>query len=369
MRCNIDLRQSYGYGGISNYVRNISSRIVNGIGKEFLGCTFWGRNNKLKNFYWFPGKIHKCFIPQKFVYSDKIFLPFSYERLMGAKSDYNVFFSYKLPHVRFDAPVISTIHDIILLKTNCENKETIESHLKILEDTVKRSSYLLTVSEASKKDLIEYFGIDSNKIYIVHNGINQNSFDCVFSKQDRIKIKQRYNLPDNFILNFGGYRKHKNIERLLEAYALLPRDVRKELKLVLTRSHIVLDELINKLGIKEDVIKIGFVLEEDKVAIYKSASIVYYASLYEGFGVPVIESQAAGVPVITSNTSSLPEAAGGGAFLVDPYNTTEISTAIFSLYENKSLRKNLIEKGKVNSRQYTWEKSVEEFYKFIDILG
>lgn len=365
MKCNIDLRQSLGVGGINNYIRNISSLLVDNNWIQFAGCSFWYRNINPRQYSWFKGKFHKTFYPSKFAFSPYLRLPIAYETLMHSPADLNIFFSYKLPYVRFSSPVVSTVHDIILLKTNCESAKVIREHRRILEDTVQRSKYILTVSESSKKDLMEEFGIDTDRIFIVHNGINQSAFSKRLTSKERNIIKRKYGLPDKFILNFGVYRKHKNIERLIEAYASLPVGIRNNLKLVLTRTHPVLENIIDRLGIRNDVTIIGFVPDEDKSAIYQMADIFYYASLYEGFGVPVIEAQAAGIPVITSTTSSLPEAAGGAALLVDPYETHEIAEAIKEVYFDKDKADILVERGLANSKQYTWQRSINEFSLFL----
>ena len=369
MRYNIDLYQSLGFGGISNFIRNISSLLVNDGEKQFTGCSFWYKNISAQQYEWFKGEFHKTLYPNKFAYSSRLRLPVSYETLMHSPADLNVFFTYRLPRVSFSAPVVSTIHDIILLKTKCESEKTIQEHLDILKDTILHSAFILTVSEASKKDLVEEFQIDANKIFIVHNGIQQETFNRQLTSREQDAIRRKYNLPHKFILNFGAYRKHKNIERLIEAYANLPLGIRKDLKLVLTRSHPTLDRLIDKLGIKDYVTIIGFVHEEDKAGIYQLANISYYASLYEGFGVPIIEAQAAGVPVITSTTSSLPEASGGAALLIDPYKVDEITEAIKTLYLDQDKREEIVERGKENSKQYTWQRSANEFTSFLNTIN
>lgn len=366
---NIDLRQSSGNGGISNYIRNISSLLEDGSLYRFRGCTFWYRHRDDSQFHWFPGKLCKSFLPERIAFNKDIPIRLSYENLMNSKADLNVFFSYRLPNVVFKAPIVSTIHDIILLKTQCEPKHIIDEHQNILKQTIRKSSYILTVSEASKNDLVEYFHIDPKLVFVVHNGINQQQFSNKLSKERVNELRKKYNLPKLFILNFGAYRKHKNIERLLDAYSRLHPKIRKEYKLVLTKSHPILIQKINQLSIQEDVRFIGFVSEEDKPSIFKMASVVYYASLYEGFGVPVIEAQAAGVPVITSTTSSLPEAAGNGAVMVNPYCVEDITEAIEHIIEDRQYADMLIKNGVENSKQYTWERSVNEFYRFLSAIN
>lgn len=365
-KINIDLSGANSISGISNYIRNIASRLNNGNGYKFTGCTYWYRNRKSKDFFWFNCELSRSIVPDRFVHRNNFLVRFKYEDTLLSYADLNVFLTYHLPNLSFRAPVVSTIHDIILLKTNCESHATIKEHEKILRETIAKSKYILSVSEASKYDIAEYFQIDPNNIGIVHNGVDATPYMHSLTSDAISDIRRRYNLPLQFILNFGAYRKHKNLERLLEAYSLLPADIRKEIKLVLTRGQNELKSYAKKLGIANDISFLGFVNEEDKPALLKMAKAIYYCSLYEGFGVPIIEAQAAGVPVITSNTSSLPEAAGNGALLVNPYSSDEISKGLFNLVTDDELSYNLVKQGNDNFKQYTWDRSVSEFYDFLN---
>lgn len=366
MKCNIDLHRATGMGGISSYIRNISSHLRQYPSHEFNGCSFWYKKNNINNYSWFNGAVHLSVVPEKIVYSPHCHLPLDYEFLMRSPADLNLFFTYQLPNVKFKAPVVSTIHDIILLKTDCEPQEIRENHKKILNRTVNLSKYILTVSDASRRDLIQYFNLRPDKVHVVHNGIDQEKFRKEYSEIELSNVVEKYGLPEKFILNLGRYRIHKNIERLILAYASLSKEFRQDVKLVLSESHPAIEKLINKYSLNDDIKVIGFVEESDKPIIFKLASLTYYASLYEGFGVPVIESQAAGTPVLTSNTSSLPEAAGGAAMLVDPYDVSAIAGAIEIYFADKHIRTELIYKGLDNSKQYTWDRSVRELNDFLN---
>lgn len=366
IKVNIDLNRSLGYYGIANYKREISRRLVNDEKYAFYGCKFWKRSEKRCDHSWFQGQMKYSLLPEFITSKTNLSLPFTYEYCMGSKVDVNIFFTYLLPCLRFEDPVIATIHDIILLKANSETKEVIDEHKRILENTVKHSSYILTVSEASKRDICDYFNVSKNNVGIVHNGLNQDYLNFKATEEGLRFVRNKYGLPENFILYFGGYRVHKNIENLLYAYAKLPKDVKQELKIVLLKHHPNIDNIISELHIEDDVTFIGFVDESDKYSVYALSKMVYYASLYEGFGVPVIEAQAVGVPVITSNTSSMPEASGGAAMLVDPHDADAIKNAILDLVDDKTLCSRLIAEGKKNASQYTWERSVHEFRHELD---
>ena len=166
-------------------------------------------------------------------------------------------------------------------------------------------------------------------------------------------------------LYFGGYRKHKNIESLLKAYSLLSDVEKKNLKVVITNKNKELIQLANELHIDKNVCFTGFIDDSDKFILYKTAKMVYYASLCEGWGVPILESQICKTPVITSNLSSMPEASGGYAMLVNPYSVDEIVDAIRQLDKGFVLLDELLDKGYMNARKYTWDKSADELYNVL----
>ena len=368
MKVNIDLRYSYNVGGISNFIRNLASTLSIKGKNEYCGSTFWYHGRNKTQYEWFKGKIHNSLLPDRLVCNSKFILPFTYEVATNSQFDLNLFFTYRLPKLCFKKPVISTIHDIILLKSNCEAISKVQEHENILRRSINASNHILTVSESSKKDLIEYFGIFPDKISIVSNGIDFDHLTTPISTSEMKTIKKKYTLPDKFILNFGAYRVHKNIERLLESYALLPETIRREYKLVLTRSNEILNKLIYDLKIENDVIITGFVDEEDKKALYQMADVVYYASLYEGFGVPIIEAQACQTPVLTSNISSMPEASGGAAFLINPYSVDEIRDGLLALISDSKLRNEITLKGLFNAQKYSWQESAKKVESVLNKL-
>ena len=366
MKINIDLKEAFGFGGITNYKRNISLGISKFSDVKLVGCYNWSRLATKDKYTWFNGKLNKSIIPDQLVYKfaekNNWNFPFSYEIMMNSQAELNLFLTYRIPHVTFKAPLISAIHDIILLKTNAESDYAKEEHEAILRNTISKSHQLLTVSESAKSDIVDYFNINPDNVHIVHNGIDHHQFEEELSPERRLYISNKYNLPDKFILYFGGYRAHKNIERLLAAYSLLSSTIRKDLKLVITNRNQKLQKLAADLKISEDVIFTAFIDESDKCAIYKSAYMVYYASLYEGFGVPILEAQMSKVPVITSNTSSLPEASGGFAELVNPCSVDEIYCAMMELISDSAKRNYLVQNGYNNALQYTWERGAKELH-------
>lgn len=363
MKVNADITSAcYKGTGIGIFEMEIVKRLSKKYEISLLGCTNFQRGVKREEVASFGFQTKYSIVPYKLVYN--INCPFSYESMMG-KADVNFFGTYNLPLVKFKKPTIGTIHDLILLKTKTESDKVIQHHKRILEHTLKVSDSILTVSEATKMDIVQYFDVVPEKITIVHNGVNYNSYRKEYTNQQKEIIRKKYNLPKKFFLYFGSLRKHKNVERLIRAYALLSIEIRKEYKLVITNANKEIKELIKSLGLQNDVISTGFVDEQDKVLIYQLAFVSIFVSLYEGFGIPIIEAQAAGTPVITSNTSSMPEAAGGAALLVNPYEIEQISYAMQQYIQNSELYAKKREQGLLNAQIFSWDSAAE---KVLDVL-
>lgn len=257
-------------------------------------------------------------------------------------------------------PSILTIHDIIPLlipdyfKYSKYGFLSKYSYLFRLKTSLAKAKKIISVSEYTKKTLVEKLGIKPEKIKVIYSGapeVNNQSLKLPSGLKEK-----------EYVLNQGGIDIRKNLERLIRAFAKVLKT--ENLKLAITgeneRMVRELRDLGEKMGIEDSLVFTGYLSEEGLWSLIRQASCVCYPSLIEGFGGPVLEGFRAGVPVITSNTSSLPEIAGGAAYLVNPENEEEIAEAILKIVEDNSLRKNLIEKGKVRLKDFSWEKTAEE---------
>lgn len=357
IRINADISSANSFGsGISVFENEIITRLALNPNFNIVGCTNYNRKNNKRDYERFNFELKYSMIPHRFVYNYR--MPFSYEMMMG-QADVNLFCTYSLPKVSYKAPVISTIHDIILQKAKSEKPELIKAYDNKVRHAIAASEHIITVSNATKQDLIEYYNLSPDDITVVYNGVDYEHFNQRITADELNAVRNKYGLPDKFFLYFGGVRKHKNLERLIMAYSLLGSEIREQYKLVITKQDDKLIQLAQKLGIKDMVYFTPFIDEEDKVAIYQLAFATVFVSLYEGFGIPIIESMGACTPVITSNTSSMPEAAGDAAILVNPYSETEISTAMLQLIEDKGLYETLVAKGAENAKKFSWNESVK----------
>jgi len=211
------------------------------------------------------------------------------------------------------------------------------------------------VSYHTQKDLITYLNVPKDKIKVIYNGN-----DARFQPLNYIeisKVREKYKLPERFILSVGGLHPIKNISRLLKAYNLSRRNGLNH-KLVIVG--MVMDKVseifqtLKGLNLEDQVIFTG------KVPVYNSADLFIYPCLYAGFDLPPLEAMSCGTPVIASNNSSLPEVVGDAGLLINPYDITEIADAINNIITDDDLRKNLIKKGLKRSKQFNWSKSAYE---------
>lgn len=248
----------------------------------------------------------------------------------------------------------------------------------------KRADAIIAVSESTKRDIVETYGIKPDKIKVIYSGINQES--RIRNHESRIiqDIKTKYGLPERYILYLGTIEPRKNIVGLIKAYELFrnrfmihdsirqPADMIPKLVIAGSRGWLYEDifSAAKRSPAKNDIIFTGFVEDEDKKYLYGAAGLFVYSSFYEGFGFPPLEAMSAGTPVITSDCSSLPEVAGQAALIVNPYNISQLAWAMKEVLTNKELAEKMIEKGYEQAQKFSWEKCARETLKvFEEIYG
>lgn len=224
---------------------------------------------------------------------------------------------------------------------------------------MKSLDLLLAISQSAKEDAIKLLGIPEEKIKVIYAGIDQD-----FSRLEKVNIKalkQRYGISDAFIMFAGGIDFKKNIEGLITAYSNLPQNMINRNQLVITgkasKEQIQkYSDLAKNNGVEGRVIFTGFIPKEDLIALYNTTELLVFPSLYEGFGLPVIEAMACGTRVITSNVSSLKEIAQGHALLINPKSTRSIAKGILTMLEKPVEALELAEKSVDYAKSFTWEK-------------
>ena len=233
-----------------------------------------------------------------------------------------------------------------------------------------RSDRILTVSEASKLDILRRFRVPADKITVVYNAIDER-LTVQPTDEDVERVRARYQLKDPFALYVGNIKPHKNLERLIEAFhALRQESAFEALKLVIIGDEISkyqgLRRAVHSHKLHKHVRFLGFVPLETLSVLYRLASVFVFPSLYEGFGLPPLEAMYFGTPVVTSNVSSLPEVVGDAAVLVDPYSSASIADGMRRALTDDDLRAWLRTRGMARAREYSWEqsvKSIREVYR------
>lgn len=232
----------------------------------------------------------------------------------------------------------------------------------LIQRGLKRARLILCVSENVRDLTAERFKIPLERMRVVYNGVGAQ-FQPVDAVQARTQLASRYNIRDPYVLYVGKLEARKNIVRLLEAFNQVRHEAGRGMKLVLagrrTPTGCGIDEAIAKLDLGGDLIELGHLPNSDLPLLYAGAQLFAFPSLWEGFGIPVVEAMACGAPVLTSNLSSLPEITGGAALMVDPYSTTDIAAAMNAVLSNGVLADKLRLAGLTQAKRFSWKATAE----------
>jgi glycosyltransferase involved in cell wall biosynthesis len=263
------------------------------------------------------------------------------------------------------ARAVVTIHDIIhvLYPQFLPNRAALIYARVMIRRALKRADRILTVSYNSKRDLVDYFGIAPARIDVVYNGV-ASQFRADVPRAERERVAARYGLPRPYLLFLGGEKPHKNVRNVIRAFAEARRERALPHCLVLAgpmpKNRNRVEALIAALELEGCVRRPGIVPEEDLPGLYAGAEAFLYPTLYEGFGLPVIEAMACGVPVLTSSTSALQEVAGGYAYLVDPMDVPAIARGIVVLATDPARRAEFADLGRRRARDFSWDRAAEQ---------
>jgi len=234
--------------------------------------------------------------------------------------------------------------------------------------------YITAISDATRNDTLAYLQNNSQLDHIQTIQIATSySFQPFIDTQVIRKVCEKYGIADNYIINIGTVEPRKNLARLLQAYALLPFSMREKYQLVIVGPYgwkmPTIKMLAESLNLQDQVIWTGFVTDEDLPILLSGATIFVYPSLYEGFGLPILEAMQCDVPVITSNISSMPEVAGDAALLVDPMNVEDISAKMEQLLNEPNLRQHLVERGRIQRMKFSWRRTAEEYLELYKVIA
>ncbi len=358
MRIAIDARKLHDYG-IGTYVRNLVGqlgRLDNGRDTYVLIC-----RKTDAEFVRSLGPPFEAVVDRAGNYSllEQFSVPWSLRR---AKVDL-----FHAPHYVISpltaCPIVVTIHDCIHLRfpQYLPNRRAYYYARVMMILAARRARRILTVSQASKDDILRYLDVPASKIEVIYNALDER-LATPPDEEEVSRVRERFQLRSPFILYTGNIKPHKNVDRLIEAFAILRRRRGDDLKLLIIGEEISrypnLRRLVHRFHLHQHVRFFGFVPEATLRVLYRLAAAFVFPSLYEGFGLPPLEAMASGTPVITSNVSSLPEVVGDAAILIDPMNPGAIADAMRRVLEDPALRADLIRRGCERVKAFSWARSV-----------
>lgn len=262
---------------------------------------------------------------------------------------------------------ILTIHDISfkLFPEFYTVKQQLWHQIINPKKQCQQADIIIVPSENTKRDLVEYYQIAQDKIKVIYPGISPN-FDLTEAKLKIQKtiVQKKYNLTENFILFLGSIEPRKNLLGLIQAFEKLPNNLTEKYHLTIGGGSGWKNKNIyhyaNQSKLRDHIKFLGYIANDDKPALYALSNLFVFSSFYEGFGFPIIEAMKMGTPVIASNRSSLPEIAKNAAYLINPNNVSDLSSAIKLLLENNQLYAEYLKRGKEIASKYTWENSAKE---------
>lgn len=262
---------------------------------------------------------------------------------------------------------IITIYDLTFTKYPGYVDSVVQRYEKRLKQCLKWTDLVLTISESSKRDVVEYLGVDPQRVYVTPLASRYSSDYLAEEQSKRLKASIDYDFSIPYLLFVSTIEPRKNITSIIAAFNRLKQKHKIEHHLVLIGRkgwhYEPIFAAIENSPWNNQIHHLDYLSDELVALFYSKADAFVYPSHYEGFGLPVLEAMTLGTPVITSNTSSLPEVAGDAALLIDPDDSTSLADAILKVISESQLREKLISKGKERAKLYSWERTAKETLK------
>jgi len=342
--------------GLGRYVKEVVDRIVE-MDDENRYVVFLSKDN-FDDFQSEKKNIKKVLVKTRwYTFMEQIVMPFF---IFREKINLMFFLHFNVP-VFSRTKFVVTIHDLILITHPSKRATTLNgffyriknlAYRFVIRHAVQRSEKVIAVSEFTKKDILENFRTNEDKIKVIYEGV----FDKK-SAQNNLDNSSflRYNITQPYLLYVGNAFPHKNLEALIQVFKKISK-TRDDLSLVFVgKEDFFYKRLKSEAGDTPKIKFLGFVPDDDLVHVYKNASIYVFPSKYEGFGIPPLEAMREGCPVASSNASCMPEVLGSAASYFDPNNLDEMQKTIEGLIDNQSLKEDLIEKGFIQTKKYSWD--------------
>jgi glycosyltransferase involved in cell wall biosynthesis len=263
-------------------------------------------------------------------------------------------------------PTVITLHDLAFAHYPEFMDKMHRWHYRhYLPRHARHARRIIAVSEFTKSDIIEQLKIDPDKIDVVHNGAHEHYRPLPYEECET--IREKYTGGEEYFLFTGALHPRKNIINLLKAFVQFKRRQRSSIKLVIVgRMAWQFDEIVQakkRMPFKEDVIWTGYMDVAELAKVTAAAYALVYPSLFEGFGIPILEAMACHVPVIISNTSSMPEVAGDAGLLVNPHSVADIAAKMMAIYKDERLREKLVAAAMVQKDKFSWDLAAEKLWE------
>ena len=275
-------------------------------------------------------------------------------------------------------PSVLTLHDI---QQEYHPEFFTAQELRFRQRTYKPSAekawLIITDAEFTRQTLVEKYGVPAAKIFSIFMGVDHTIFRPGHPQEGLQRLREKYRLPEQFAFYPANTWPHKNHIRLVRAWALLSQRPSVNCPLVLTgkarEGHGSFLAEVERLELQEEIFSLGYVPRQEMPLLYAAASFLIFPSLFEGFGLPVLEAMASGCPVACSNLTAPPEIAGGAALLFNPYSEEEIAEAARQLIEDEEIRQALRQRGLERAQEFSWEKTAREtlqvYYKAVQAFA
>lgn len=375
MRIGIDIRclAEGKRTGVEEYTIALLSGLFEQFPEDEYVLFFNAWKKTVPDFLWatkYPNVTLKAFhFPNKLLNLSLWYLHFpKLDRLIGGT---DIFF---LPNLNFSAvskktKLVVTAHDLsfeIFPETFSFKRRAWHFFINF-RSLVLSADKVIAVSQSTKNDLIDYYGVPEKKIDVIHSGIGNQFHLMNRNDTELVQVQEKYRLPYKFILSLSTFEPRKNIPALISAFEALmdlnhPALSKYMLVIAGTRGWKYREtfQAIIHSPYRKQILLTGFVADSDKRALYNLASVFVYPSFYEGFGFPPLEAMACGIPVITSHSSSLPEIVGDAGLLIDPYQPDELFQALKQILLDQELTDTLRKKSEERAKQFQWEKTVKK---------
>jgi glycosyltransferase involved in cell wall biosynthesis len=348
--------------GIENYTKNLVLNLIDIKNEEFELILLF--RNEIPIYLREKQSGYKALVSpfRSQLLTEQIWIPYVVKKLRPDLTHFPAF----PPPLLVKNNIVFTIFDATMWKhTNTLSLKNKLYMRPLSTRGIRIAEKLFTISESSKKEILNVFPNSLNKMKNLGISISDN-FQIILNEDELKNTKVKFQIPDKFLLTVGSLEPRKNLLFLIRSFIKFKKDNLTDFKLVITGRSAwgsnEVKELISKNSLEKDIILTGYIEDEELLSLYNLATYFLFPSIYEGFGLPVLEAMACGTPVIISNTSSLPEVAGDAALYIDPFNEGSLVSAMVEAIRDEKLYNDLRSKGLKRVALFSWKKVAQDIF-------